>query len=495
MTDSLHRAAHRRMTDRPRLTRLFDVLWRAQTYLNIAYLLAAFPLGLTYFIVLVVGVSVSISTALVGVGLLLLPVMLGFSWAMAAVERRLVRTLLRVDIAPPAYPRLAYRSPWARLKAYLRQPMTWKGLVYLLVEFPFGVVSFCVTIALLSLSAVLVLDPLVYLVDAAPYAGRTSYYLLVGVRAIDYAVPGPARFYALFALFLLTSSLGVLVTLGSLHALNGIARAWGLFARLMLGMGAMDRRLAEARAATVREQARAERADQRRRELIVNVSHELRTPIANIRGHVESLRLPLGARLSETERQSYLAIVAREAERLGALVDDLLALARAEADELRLEARPVAVGAVVEEVYGALAPLAQRDRQVTLVRTVAPGLPPVLADRDRLAQVLLNLARNAITATPPGGLVFVDAERAGVAHVALIVSDTGHGMSQEDLGRVFDRFYRADASRARATGGFGLGLSIVHDLVHAMGGTITATSTPGAGSCFRVTLPLAPTNG
>jgi two-component system phosphate regulon sensor histidine kinase PhoR len=263
----------------------------------------------------------------------------------------------------------------------------------------------------------------------------------------------------------------------------------------MLSENMTEQQLVEARARAARGEARAESADQRRRELIVNVSHELRTPIANIRGHVESLRPPLDDRLSEADKQQYLAIVAREAERLSALVDDLLALARADADELHIEVRPIPVGLIVEEVYQSLAPLAQRDRQVTLVRTIAPDLPYALADSDRLAQVLLNLARNAITATPVGGLVFLDLERADPEHLALTVSDTGHGIPEEDLERVFERFYRVDTARPRATGGFGLGLSIVRDLVQAMGGTVNASSTAGSGSCFRVLLRIAPTSG
>src|SRR5262249_3946302 len=188
----------------------------------------------------------------------------------------------------------------------------------------------------------------------------------------------------------------------------------------------------------------------------------------------------------------YLRIIARESERLSALVDDLLAVARAEANELRLELRPVPVDEVFEEVYTALAPLARRERQVTLVRTVPPELPPVWADRARLAQVLLNLVRNGISYTPAGGIVSLAAERAGEGWITLGVSDTGIGIPPEELPRVFERFYRTDASRSRASGGFGLGLSIVKDLVEAMGGGISVESTLGVGTMFRVLLRAAP---
>ena len=131
---------------------------------------------------------------------------------------------------------------------------------------------------------------------------------------------------------------------------------------------------------------------------------------------------------------------------------------------------------------------------MTLTREPVEDAPPVLADRQRLAQILLNLARNAITYTPAGGIVSLSVERPDHYHLSLVVADTGVGIPQEELERVFERFYRADASRARATGGFGLGLAIVRDLAQAMGGVVTAESEVGQGSRFRVTLPIAPEN-
>ena len=188
---------------------------------------------------------------------------------------------------------------------------------------------------------------------------------------------------------------------------------------------------------------------------------------------------------------AYLEIAQRETERLSALVDDLLSLARSDAGELRLDLATVDAGQVVEEVFQTLAPLARRERQVTLTRTAPPGIPAVLADRQRLVQVLLNLVRNAITYTPEAGLVSISLEAAGDTQVAVTVADTGIGIPQDELENVFDRFYRSDASRARATGGFGLGLAIVRDLVTAMGGSISAESTEGEGSRFRLLLQVA----
>ncbi len=467
---------------------IFGVVWRKQTYLNLSYLIATFPLGLVYFSLLVTCLAVGVGTSLIGIGLILLLLSLACWWGLAIFERHLVMWWLGVAIAPMAAPAPARLSLWQRIQTALRNPVTWKSLVYLLVEFPFGVFAFIMVVLLLTISIASVLFPLVYLLaiatahanPAAP-SGQVFY-------AIPVSVPVAV---GLLPVALLVSLVGVLVAVGALHALNGLAYVWGQFARVMLGMSQTSLRLAAARAEAQREHVRAERADQSRRELIVNVSHELRTPIASIRGHVESLLMPDGEQATEADRQTYLGIVARESERLSALVDDLLALARVDASELRLDVRPIAVGEVVEEVYQALAPLARNERQVALVREAPPNLPLSLADRDRLGQVLLNLARNAITYTPKGGIVSITATSADADHLALTVSDTGIGMAPDELERVFDRFYRTDASRTRTTGGSGLGLSIVRDLVQAMGGTVSATSAPGEGSQFHVLLRRA----
>src|SRR5205085_10259211 len=120
------------------------------------------------------------------------------------------------------------------------------------------------------------------------------------------------------------------------------------------------------------------------------------------------------------------------------------------------------------------------------------GLPRIMTDHQRLTKALLHLHRNAITPTPPGIIVTLTLERLNAHHHALIVEDNGVVIPAEDLERIFERFYRTDISRTRATGGFGLGLTIVHDLVTAMGGSIRVQSTVGKGSKFIVLLPTAP---
>lgn len=479
------RIQRRRATRQQRIAALLKVAVRRQTYLNVMYLVAAFPLGLFYFLFLTIGLSVGVGTAIIGVGIALLIFVVLAWWGFAKFERELVMWWLGVRIAPMSVPAPPNATAWERFRGLLRNPVTWKSLAYLLVEFPFGIVSFVSAITVLALSASLMLYPVIYLANTALHNGAGDEY--ISTLGFGITINGHVDPVSLSMTFVLSFA-GFLLLIGAFYAFNGLAFAWGQFARIMLGMSDHSRRLAEARATAARERTRAERADQSRRELIVNVSHELRTPIANISGHVESLLMSDGQRASEENTRHYLKIVARESERLSSLVDDLLALARADADELKLDVRPIPVGQVVEDVFQSLAPLAKRDRQVTIVRSVEAGLPLALADRDRLAQVLLNLVRNAITYTPPGGIVSISLVRADDTHLALTVADTGIGIPPEDLDRIFDRFYRTDASRTRASGGFGLGLSIVRDLVQAMGGTISATSSLGEGSQFRVVL-------
>src|SRR5205807_5479444 len=161
-------------------------------------------------------------------------------------------------------------------------------------------------------------------------------------------------------LFLLLSITGFGFALIAFHVLNALAYISGQFARVMLGLSDTSIQLAQAKALAEEERAKAERADQSRRELIVNVSHELRTPIASIRGHVESLLMEMEEEEGRNapdgaELRDYLNIVQSEAERLSALVEDLLSLARMDADELHLDVVPIVAGEVVEEVYVTMA--------------------------------------------------------------------------------------------------------------------------------------------
>ena len=146
---------------------------------------------------------------------------------------------------------------------------------------------------------------------------------------------------------------------------------------------------------------------------------------------------------------------------------------------------------MVAGITTAMAPLARQERNLSLVHTSDPEVPLALADPARLGQVIANLIRNAVNHTPDGGIITVTTQ-ADPDSVIVSVADTGIGIEPHDLPRIFDRFYRADQSRARDSGGSGLGLAIVRELLTAMGGSITAESTVGSGSTFRIRLRKAP---
>jgi two-component system, OmpR family, phosphate regulon sensor histidine kinase PhoR len=483
--------------EQARVESKFQILWEKQTYVNLLYLLVSFPLGILYVVFLLLGLSSILSTTttvILAAPILLLVIFIW--WRLARFERNLAMRWLHVEISPMAPPRKEGLNRWERFGAHLTNAVTWKSLAYLFVKFPLGIISFVVILNMFVLTLVLtvfsliiglLVMPFLYLFRALPRQrgvwreARTS-----GERvAVDKD-----------RLFLLLSITGFGFALLAFHVLNALADVSGQFACVMLGLSDTNLRLAQAKALAGEERAKAERADQSRRELIVNVSHELRTPIASIRGHAESLLMEMeeeedGNAPDPAELCDYLNIVHREAERLSALVEDLLSLARMDSDELHLDVVPIVAGEVVEEVYRTMAPLASRERQVTLIRKVAPMLPLMLADRQRLVQVLINLIRNAISYTPQGGMVSITLERADADYLALVVADTGIGIPNDDLERVFERFYRTDTSRARTSGGFGLGLAIVRDLVNAMGGSIKVESKVGEGSCFRVLLHIA----
>ncbi|HSS93909.1 MAG TPA: sensor domain-containing protein [Candidatus Dormibacteraeota bacterium] len=465
---------------------MIDRAWQlttdGRTYLRILYLLLAFPLGIIYFTVLVTGMSVGFSLAIVFIGLPILVLTL-LGWLLfARIERELAINLLGAAVRPMTVPDPTPRTLWQRLLVMLGDPVTWKSLVYVLLEFPFGIFSFTLVVTLLSVSVTLVFYPVVYIVLNSLYPQFPT--AMQGTMWPGVTINGHVD-TAIVTNFLLVSAVGVALLVGSLALLNGIGWLWGRFAEVMLGVDESKLHLAAAKAEAEEQHARADQADRSRRELIVNASHELRTPVASISAHVESLLKP--GRDIDEETRRYLSVVATETDRLSSLVDDVMSLARADADELHLDMRAVDVAGVVDQVCETLAPLARRERTLSLVHTAAPGTR-AMADRDRLAQVLTNLIRNSLNHTPDGGIISVEA--APVAdRVVITVSDTGVGMEPSDLARIFDRFYRADPSRARDKGGSGLGLAIVRDLLAAMGGTIAAESTPGQGSVFRVSLP------
>ena len=226
------------------------------------------------------------------------------------------------------------------------------------------------------------------------------------------------------------------------------------------------------------------RTDQIRRDFVANVSHELRTPLTAIRGYVEALA---DDDVSAADRQQFLGIVTRHTLRMEWLVKDLLRLARLDAGQETLDLAVCDVRSLVHNVSGDLTSMLEERHQQTSV-TIAPEAETLHGDPAKLHDVLRNLVANAATYAPEHTTITIEASRAG-QRVALSVSDEGPGIPDEDLSRVFERFYRVDKSRARDPGGTGLGLSIVRHLVELHGGEVKAENRPEGGARVTITIP------
>jgi signal transduction histidine kinase len=226
------------------------------------------------------------------------------------------------------------------------------------------------------------------------------------------------------------------------------------------------------------------RLEELRRNMVTDVAHELRTPLTNIRGYLEALR----DGVVEQDHQMIDSLY-DEAIILSRLVNDLQELSLAEAGQINLQQQPVALADVTDRVVEAVQ-LSAEAAGVNLRVSLPQDLPIVKVDPQRIGQVLRNLIDNGIAYTLPGGEVCVEA-RAGEEEVEVRVQDTGIGIADEDLPHIFERFYRADKSRSRTTGGAGLGLTIAKQLVEAHGGRIWVESTEDEGSVFVFTLPLS----
>jgi len=278
----------------------------------------------------------------------------------------------------------------------------------------------------------------------------------------------------------------VAATLASVRVLRPLEEVRRVTQRLATGsyrerVPIPEERELGALAADVNALAQAlEETEQRRLRLVSEVAHELRTPLATLKGYLEGL---LDGVFEPTEET--FAAAAGEAARLERLAADLSALSQAEEGQVELRPEEIDLAEVATEVAGRLRPQFD-DQEVELVVVSAPALP-VLADRDRIAQVFTNLIGNALSYTPSGGRVLVRSEKkASQAQVS--VSDTGRGLTADQLEVVFERFYRADRSVA---GGTGIGLTIARSLARLQGGDVSATSPgTGRGSTFTLTLPL-----
>jgi len=229
------------------------------------------------------------------------------------------------------------------------------------------------------------------------------------------------------------------------------------------------------------------RLETMRSDFVANVSHELRTPLTAIRGYVETLLHMPPDNLDD--RQQFLSIVERNAERLSRLTEDLLTLSDLESGNVQMVLRDINVQQLLQRVLEVFSAQAAK-KQVKLTQTVAAGVPAILGDADRLQQLLINLVDNAIKYTPAGGTVSLTASRIE-NQVEIAVTDSGAGIPEKDLPRLTERFYRVDKARSRDLGGTGLGLAIVKHIVQAHKGELQIDSVLNQGTTVRVRLPSA----
>lgn len=223
-----------------------------------------------------------------------------------------------------------------------------------------------------------------------------------------------------------------------------------------------------------------------RRDFVANVSHELRTPLSIFRGYLETLlddpHQPPG------ELLRILEVMERHSDRLSALVEDVLSLARLESPAAELEISEISLPDFFQEVLRDWGTRLEA-KQLKLDLRVPPDLPKLEADENRLQEIIYNLLDNAIKYSQPAGRIALQATKNG-DRVRISVSDEGIGILPQDLPRIFERFYRADKARSRELGGTGLGLSIVKHIAQLHGGTAEAQSEPGKGTTISITLPL-----
>jgi signal transduction histidine kinase len=224
--------------------------------------------------------------------------------------------------------------------------------------------------------------------------------------------------------------------------------------------------------------------EERRRQLIADVAHELKTPVSDIRAYLEAIHDGLMEPTS-----SNLDSIYEDITLLSRLINDLQLLAVSDSGELDLVYQPDSITRVISNTAASMQPLIKA-KGILLVLELPDELSSVKIDSQRVSQVLHNLIDNAIRHTPQDGQILISAHE-DKGYIKISVSDTGEGIPPEDLPHIFERFYRVDKSRARATGGTGLGLTIAKRLVEAHGGTIEVHSEPGKGSHFAFTLPAS----
>ncbi len=308
--------------------------------------------------------------------------------------------------------------------------------------------------------------------------------------------PSPLSLYKTINRFLLWGALlaiavAFLITYFLSRRISAPVKALTLAAR-QLGHGDLSQRVQFRDKSELGELAQAfnsmaenlERSERLRRNMIADIAHELRTPLSNLKGYLEAMHDGM-----VNPDPGAIRLLDEETGQLSRLVDDLQELSLAEAGELKLECQKENIIKLLKQIADMKQSQAAA-KGITLSADLPKKLPPVNIDSRRISQVLLNLIDNAITHTPQGGIITVTAKRLD-NWIEIGVDDTGEGIPAEHLPNIFERFYRIDKSRTRATGGTGLGLAIARSLVEAHGGKIEARSEEGKGSFFSFTIPVS----
>jgi two-component system phosphate regulon sensor histidine kinase PhoR len=231
---------------------------------------------------------------------------------------------------------------------------------------------------------------------------------------------------------------------------------------------------------------RLKKLEKIREDFVANVTHEIKTPLTAIIGFIETLEQ--GAINEEATAKKFLNIISENAHRLGRLVDDLLILSSIELGEMTLRFESVSIANVIESVLPMFETKAA-EKALTVDKSISHGLSFIWADRDKMAQILVNILDNAVKFTPSGGKISISAVQGDSGFVVVKVTDTGTGIQKSEIPRLGERFYRADKTRSREMGGTGLGLSIVKHLMKAHNGSIDIESQVGKGTTVSLAFP------
>jgi signal transduction histidine kinase len=249
------------------------------------------------------------------------------------------------------------------------------------------------------------------------------------------------------------------------------------------------RELAEKNSRLEDSYARLKELDRLKSNFLATMSHELRTPLTSVIGYSEMMLEGLGGPLTAEQRE-YLGIIMEKGENLLQLITSILDISKIEAGRVRLVLSEVDASQLMRDAAATVLPLARK--KGVKVGCEPAVLPKVMADRDKLRQCLVNLCSNAVKFTPAGGTIKVSAEPMPGDRLAIHVRDSGIGIAEEHLAKVFDVFFQVDGSSTREYGGAGLGLAIVKSFVEAHGGEVAVRSTAGAGTTFTLVLPFRP---